>query len=223
LLLPHGYEGQGPEHSSARLERYLQMCAEDNMQVANCSTPANYFHVLRRQMRRNFRKPLILMTPKSLLRHKLCVSTLNDMAAGSGFQAVIGDNGKSMADDKKVRRVVMCSGKLYYDLLAARDERKITDIALVRIEQLYPFPDKLLAKELARYPKAEIIWCQEEPGNMGGWLFLDRRIESVLTEIGHKTTRPAYVGRTDSASTATGSLKRHNKEQAALIDKALAA
>ena len=168
LLLPHGYEGQGPEHSSARLERYLQLCAEDNMQVANCSTPANYFHILRRQIRRNFRKPLILMTPKSLLRHKLCVSTLADMAEASTFLSVIPESVKTLADDKKIRRVVLCSGKLYYDLLAARNERKINDIAIVRIEQFYPFPLKYLAAELARYAKAsEIVWCQEEPQNMG--------------------------------------------------------
>jgi 2-oxoglutarate dehydrogenase E1 component len=221
LLLPHSYEGQGPEHSSARLERYLQLCAEDNMQVANCSTPANYFHILRRQMRRNFRKPLILMTPKSLLRHKLCVSKLDEMAAGTSFQSVLADAAQNLVDDKKIRRVVMCSGKVYYDLLAAREERKITDIALVRVEQFYPFPAKLLAKELARYPKAEIVWCQEEPQNMGAWTFLDRRIEGVLSEIKHRCARPVYVGRDDAAVTATGSLKRHNKEQAALIDKAL--
>jgi 2-oxoglutarate dehydrogenase E1 component len=221
LLLPHGYEGQGPEHSSARLERFLQMCAEDNMQVANCSTPANYFHILRRQVRRNFRKPLILMTPKSLLRHKLCVSKLSDMAEGTSFQRVIPETATNLADDKKIRRVVMCSGKVYYDLLAARDERKLTDVAIVRLEQFYPFPDKALAKELGRYAKAEIVWCQEEPQNMGAWNFLDRRIESVLTGIDHRTKRPAYAGRPASAATATGSLKRHNKEQAELIEKAL--
>jgi 2-oxoglutarate dehydrogenase E1 component len=221
LLLPHGYEGQGPEHSSARLERYLQLCAEDNMQVANCTTPANYFHVLRRQVRRNFRKPLILMTPKSLLRHKLCVSKLSDMAAGTAFQRVIPEAATNVVEDKKIRRVVLCSGKVYYDLLASREERKVTDIAIVRLEQFYPFPDKPLAKELARYPKAEVIWCQEEPANMGGWNFLDRRIEAVLTVMDHKAKRPVYVGREASAATATGSLKRHNKEQAAIMDKAL--
>lgn len=223
LLLPHGYEGQGPEHSSARLERFLMMCAEDNMQVANCTTPANYFHILRRQVRRNFRKPLILMTPKSLLRHKLCVSKLADLAAGTSFQRVLPDAAKNLVDDKKIRRVIICSGKLYYDLWAAREERKLTDIAIVRLEQFYPFPDKLLGKELARYGKADVIWCQEEPQNMGGWTFVDRRIETVLGSIDHRSKRPVYVGRTASASTATGSLKRHNKEQAELIDKAFAA
>ncbi len=224
LLLPHGYEGQGPEHSSARLERYLQMCAEDNMQVANCSTPANYFHILRRQMRRNFRKPLILMTPKSLLRHKACVSSLADMAESSTFLSVIPENLKTIAEDKKIRRVVMCSGKIYYDLIAARDERKITDIAIVRLEQFYPFPQKHLAKELARYSKAtDIVWCQEEPQNMGAWNFLDRRIEATLAAVDHRISRPTYIGRVESASTATGSMKRHIKEQAEIMDKALTA
>jgi len=222
LLLPHGYEGQGPEHSSARLERYLQLCAEDNMQVANCSTPANYFHALRRQVRRNFRKPLVVMAPKSLLRHKLCVSKLDDMATGTSFQYVIGETSK-IADDKKIRRVVICSGKVYYDLLVAREERKISDIAIVRLEQFYPFPDKLLARELARYAKAEIVWCQEEPQNMGAWNFLDRRIEAVLVEIDHRSKRPVYAGRAPMASTASGSLKRHNQTQAELIDKTLGA
>ena len=222
LLLPHGYEGQGPEHSSARLERFLQLCAEDNMQVANCSTPANYFHVLRRQVRRNFRKPLILMTPKSLLRHKLCVSKLQDMAEGTSFQRIIPELGMNLVDDKKIRRVLLCSGKLYYDLYAAREEKKIDDIAIVRLEQLYPFPDKPLVKELGRYPKAEIVWCQEEPENMGAWTFVDRRIEAVLTEIDHRAKRPNYIGRDASASTATGSLKKHTKQQAELVDKALA-
>ena len=221
LLLPHGYEGQGPEHSSARLERYLQMCAEDNMQVANCSTPANYFHILRCQVRRNFRKPLIIMTPKSLLRHKVCVSTLADMAAGTSFRPVIGEVATNLVEDKKIRRVVIASGKLFYDLLASREERKITDVAIVRLEQFYPFPEKLLATELARYAKAEVIWCQEEPQNMGAWNFLDRRIEAALVSVNHNAKRPVYVGRPESASTATGSLKRHNAEQADLVAKAL--
>jgi len=222
LLLPHGYEGQGPEHSSARLERYLQMCAEDNMQVANCTTPANYFHILRRQIRRNFRKPLILMTPKSLLRHKSCVSDLIDMGENSTFLSVIPENSKTMADDKKIRRVIICSGKVYYDLLAARTERKITDIAIVRLEQFYPFPAKYLATELARYSKAtDIVWCQEEPQNMGGWAFVDRRIEQVLISCNHRVTRPTYVGRAEGAATSTGSLKRHNKQQEELVEKAL--
>ncbi|MDX3810587.1 MAG: 2-oxoglutarate dehydrogenase E1 component, partial [Bosea sp. (in: a-proteobacteria)] len=172
-LLPHGYEGQGPEHSSARLERYLQMCAEDNMQVANCSTPASYFHILRRQLKRDFRKPLILMTPKSLLRHKRCVSDLADLAEGSTFHRVLADDaerGKSttkLVKDSKIRRVVLCSGKVYYDLLDEREKRGIDDVYLMRVEQLYPFPLKTLAQELARFKAADVVWCQEEPKNMG--------------------------------------------------------
>lgn len=221
LLLPHGYEGQGPEHSSARLERYLQMCGEDNMQVANCSTPANYFHVLRRQVRRNFRKPLILMTPKSLLRNKMCVSKLADMAENSSFLSVIPETSATMADDKRIRRVVVCSGKIYCDLLAARDERKINDVALVRLEQFYPFPLKHLAAELARYARAdEVVWCQEEPENMGAWSFLDRRIEEALTSVKHRVSRPKYIGRPAMAATATGSMKRHTKEQADIMERA---
>jgi 2-oxoglutarate dehydrogenase E1 component len=220
LLLPHGYEGQGPEHSSARLERFLQCCAEDNWQVANCSTPANYFHILRRQIHRSFRKPLILMTPKSLLRHKMCVSSLADMATGSAFKRIIPEV-SSAVEDKKVRRIVLCSGKVYYDLAAERDARGIKDIAIIRVEELYPFPAKPLAEQFKRYPKAEVVWAQEEPQNMGSWTYVDRRIEAVLAEMGRKD-RPTYVGRVDAASPATGYLKRHNKEQAELIDKALA-
>ncbi len=223
LLLPHGYEGQGPEHSSARLERYLQLCAEDNIQVANCSTPGNYFHILRRQVRRPFRKPLILMTPKSLLRHKLCVSRLSEMEAGTSFRPVIGDDTPGLVDDKKIRRVVVCGGKVYYDLYEARESRTINDVALVRLEQYYPFPEKTLAKEFARYPKADIVWCQEEPQNMGAWHFLDRRLEAALATAGHKTQRPLYAGRPEGAAPSTGSLKRHNQEQAELVDKALKA
>jgi 2-oxoglutarate dehydrogenase E1 component len=220
MLLPHGYEGQGPEHSSARLERYLQLSAEDNWQVVNCTTPANYFHALRRQVRRNFRKPLIVMTPKSLLRHKLAVSTLDEFGPGSSFHRVLPE-AEEMVPGEKVRRVVLCSGKLYYDLLADRQARQIKDVALLRLEQLYPFPDEPLAAELAKYPNAEIIWCQEEPANMGAWFFVDRRIESVLTGLKHRFGRPRYVGRHEMAATATGLLRRHNQEQAALIEQAL--
>lgn len=223
LLLPHGYEGQGPEHSSCRIERFLQLCAEDNIQVANCSTPANYFHILRRQMRRSFRKPLILATPKSLLRHKLCVSRLDDMAAGTGFRSVIGETAVNLLPDGKIRRAALCSGKFYYDLLEAREKQKCNDVAIVRLEQFYPFPHKALAAELARYPNAEIIWCQEEPENQGAWTFLDRRIEAVLAETNNKNKRPIYAGREAAAAPATGSLKRHNKEQAALIESILGA
>ena len=220
MLLPHGYEGQGPEHSSARLERYLQMSAEDNWQVVNCTTPANYFHVLRRQMMRNFRKPLIVMTPKSLLRHKMAVSTLSEFEPGSSFHRVLPEI-EALVPGDRVRRVVLCSGKVYYDLLADRQARKIDDVAILRLEQLYPFPDEPLEDQLVKYPNAEIVWCQEEPANMGAWFFVDRRIEAVLKSLGHETQRPHYVGRNEMAATATGLLRRHNQEQAALIEQAL--
>jgi len=220
LLLPHGFEGQGPEHSSARLERYLQLCGEDNMQVAVPSTPANYFHLLRRQIHRNFRKALVVMTPKSLLRHKLCVSDLADMGPGSCFHRVLPETDALAADDK-IRRVVLCSGKVYYDLYAERAERGLDDVALVRVEQLYPFPARSLTAELARYPNAEIVWCQEEPGNMGAWSYIDRRIEGLLTELGGAARRPIYVGRKEAASPATGLAKRHAKEQHKLVEDAL--
>ena len=222
VLLPHGYEGQGPEHSSARLERYLQLCAEDNMQVVYPTTPANYFHALRRQLRREFRKPLIVMTPKSLLRHRLCVSGLDELADGSSFHRVMPEIDE-IAAGKSIRRVVLCTGKVYYDLLQQRREDGISDVALLRVEQLYPFPEGTLAEELARYPEAEIVWCQEEPANMGAWTFVDRRIEAVLEELGGKARRPCYVGRPAAASPATGLLKRHNFEQKALVAEALAA
>jgi 2-oxoglutarate dehydrogenase E1 component len=220
MLLPHGQEGQGPEHSSARLERYLQLCAERNMTVGNFTTPANYFHGLRRQMKRNFRKPLVLMTPKSLLRHKLAVSPLSEFAAGSRFRTVIGEQ-EEIAADKDVRRVVLCSGKVYYDLLAERRARAITDVALVRIEQLYPFPELSLPNELARYPNAEVVWCQEEPENNGAWCFVDRRIEKVLGRLNVAAKRPVYTGRPEAASPATGLAKTHASEQAELVSRAL--
>ena len=220
MLLPHGYEGQGPEHSSARLERYLQLCGEDNMQVSVPSTPANYFHLLRRQVHRNFRKPQIVMTPKSLLRHKLCVSSIDDMASGSFYQRVLPEADTLVADGD-VRRVVLCSGKVYYDLYAARVERGINDVALVRLEQIYPFPRMSLTKELRRYPQADVVWCQEEPNNMGAWTFVDRRIESLLLELGGAAQRPIYAGRNEAASPATGLAKRHAKEQEKLVQDAL--
>jgi 2-oxoglutarate dehydrogenase E1 component len=220
MLLPHGHEGQGPEHSSARPERFLQMSAEDNWQVCNLTTPANYFHALRRQVRRPFRKPLIVMTPKSLLRHKLATSGLGDMASGTTFHRVLGESGR-LVEDGKVRRVVLCSGKVYYDLLEEREKRGIDDIALLRIEQLYPFPFRTLEKELQRYTRAEIVWCQEEPHNMGAWHFVDRRIEQALGAIDIAGKRPRYVGRPEAASPATGLYKRHNQEQAKLVDAAL--
>jgi 2-oxoglutarate dehydrogenase E1 component len=219
MLLPHGYEGQGPEHSSARLERYLQLCAERNLQVCNFTTPANYFHALRRQLKRNYRKPLIVMTPKSLLRHKLAVSTLDEFGPGASFRHVIPEI-DPIAEDEAVKRVVFCTGKVYYDLLAARREEKIDTVALVRVEQLYPFPRVSLPKVIARYPNAEIVWCQEEPQNMGAWTWIDRRLEEAAAAADRRL-RPRYVGRREAASPATGFYKVHNAEQAALIEEAL--
>jgi 2-oxoglutarate dehydrogenase E1 component len=220
MLLPHGFEGQGPEHSSARLERYLQQCAEDNWQVCNITTPANYYHALRRQIHRDFRKPLVIMTPKSLLRHKRAVSKLEEFGPGTSFNRVLPDCGELVAP-AKVKRVVLCTGKIYYDLLAAREEANIANIALVRMEQLYPFPSVSLSKELEKYPNAEVVWCQEEPRNMGAWHFLDRRIEEVLGNLDVDAERPVYVGRPEAASPATGSLGKHNAEQQALVSEAL--
>ena len=220
LLLPHGHEGQGPEHSSARLERYLQLCAERNMTVCNLTTPANYFHALRRQMKRNFRKPLVIMTPKSLLRHKLAVSSLADMADDSHFQFVIPETGQ-IAEPDQIKRVVICSGKVYYDLLTERREKGVNDVALVRLEQIYPFPEQKLARALKPYMNAEVVWCQEEPMNNGAWSFVDRRIEAVLTKLDGKTKRPRYVGRESAASPATGLAKVHAQQQATLVHEAL--
>ena len=227
MLLPHGYEGQGPEHSSGRLERFLQMCGGDNWIVANCTTPANYFHILRRQMHRSFRKPLILMTPKSLLRHKMAVSTLEELAEGSSFHRVLWDDAQhgnsdfTLAEDAKIKRVVLCSGKVYYDLLAARDEQALDDVYLLRVEQFYPFPAQSLSKELSRFPDAEIVWCQEEPKNQGAWTFIEPNIEWVLTRNKSKTQRPRYAGRAAAASPATGLASQHKKEQDALVNDAL--
>ncbi|BAI73216.1 2-oxoglutarate dehydrogenase E1 component [Azospirillum sp. B510] len=221
LLLPHGYEGQGPEHSSARPERFLQMCAEDNWQICNVTTPANLFHVFRRQIRRSFRKPLVLFTPKSLLRHKLCISDLSEMGPGSTFHRVLGETANDLAANDKIRRIVVCTGKVYYDLLQERMSRGVKDVVILRLEQLYPFPKDALAAEFAKYPNAELVWCQEEPENQGAWHFADRRLEAVLKDVGHKAGRPAYVGRPATASPATGLLKRHNQEQAKLLDQAL--
>jgi 2-oxoglutarate dehydrogenase E1 component len=220
MLLPHGHEGQGPEHSSARPERYLQLCAERNMAVCNITTPANYFHALRRQMKRNYRKPLVLMTPKSLLRHKLAVSPLADFAAGSRFQYVIPEI-DAIAAPEQVKRVVLCTGKVYYDLLEARRARGIKDVAIVRIEQLYPFPVISLPKALAPYKNAEVVWCQEEPKNNGAWYHVDRRIEEVLEPLGIAAKRPRLVSRKAAASPATGLAKVHAAEQAALVEEAL--
>ncbi|GHF38113.1 2-oxoglutarate dehydrogenase E1 component [Seohaeicola zhoushanensis] len=226
-LLPHGFEGQGPEHSSARLERFLQMCGQDNWIVANCTTPANYFHILRRQIHRSFRKPLILMTPKSLLRHRLAISTAEDFTKGSSFHRVLWDDAErgnsdtKLKPDAKIRRVVMCSGKVYFDLLEERDRRGIDDVYLLRIEQFYPFPAISLVKELERFKGAEMLWCQEEPKNQGAWSFIEPNIEWVLQRIGAKHQRPRYVGRGASASPATGLASQHKAQQEALVDEAL--
>lgn len=223
MLLPHGYEGQGPEHSSARIERYLQQCGEDNWQVVNITTPANYFHALRRQLHRNFRKPLVVFSPKSLLRHKLCVSDLADFAPSKTFQRVIPEVDK--LDDKKIKRIVLTSGKLYYDLYEKRAERKLKDVAIIRIEQYYPFPHDELKQELSRYLKhnddAEIMWAQEEPENMGAWRFVGPRIGDVLDELGQECCRIKYAGRPEAASPAAGYVSIHNAQQEKLIDEAL--
>ncbi len=220
LLLPHGYEGQGPEHSSARLERWLQLCGEDNMQVVNCTIPANYFHALRRQLHRNFRKPLIVATPKSLLRHKLCASRLADLGPGTSFHRVMYDDVK-LVEDREVKRVVLCSGKVYFDLFEERARRGQKDVFFLRLEQLYPFPRKALTQELGRFPHAEIVWCQEEPCNMGAWTFMAPEIESVMADVGSRQQRLIYVGRPVAAAPATGLLRRHNREQAQIVDAAL--
>jgi len=227
LLLPHGYEGQGPEHSSARLERFLQLCAQDNIQVANCTTPANYFHILRRQIHRPFRKPLVLMTPKSLLRHKRVVSDLADMATGSGFHRVLWDDAQShpgstlaLAPDAEIARVILCSGKVYYDLMEDREKRGEKRIQLLRIEQLYPFPSNALVPELLRFPKAEMVWCQEEPKNQGAWTFIAPHIHAALGEAG-RSEWPRYIGRPPYASTAAGLLSQHNAELHAFLDEAM--
>jgi 2-oxoglutarate dehydrogenase E1 component len=228
-LLPHAYEGQGPEHSSARLERFLQMCAEDNWQVANCTTPANYFHILRRQLHRKFRKPLIIMTPKSLLRHKRVTSELAEMGPGTTFHRVLWDDAQARGSEKiklkpdgEIRRVVLCSGKVYYDLYEAREAAGISDVYLMRLEQLYPFPAKALVSELSRFPKAEVVWAQEEPRNMGAWTFAEPNIEWVLQHTPIANTRARYVGRPASAATATGLASRHSLEQKTLVEQALA-
>ena len=226
-LLPHGFEGQGPEHSSARLERFLQMCGQDNWIVANCTTPANYFHILRRQLHRTFRKPLILVMPKSLLRHKLAISTAGEFTTGSSFHRVLWDDAQHgnsetrLVADNRIKRVVMCSGKVYFDLLEERDARGIDDVYLMRIEQYYPFPAHSLINELERFKGAEMVWCQEEPKNQGAWTFIEPNIEWILTRIGAKHTRPAYVGRATSASPATGLASQHKSQQEALVNEAL--
>ena len=227
-LLPHGYEGQGPEHSSARLERFLQLCAEDNMQVANCTTPANYFHILRRQMQRDFRKPLILMTPKSLLRNKRAVSRLEEMGPETEFHRLLWDDAEVLPDqpiklaaDEKIRRVVLCSGKVYFDLYEEREKRGIDDVYLLRVEQLYPFPAKAMLDELGRFKDAEMVWCQEEPKNMGAWTFIDPYLEWVLSHIGAEHRRVRYAGRPAAASPATGQMSKHKAQLDAFLEEAL--
>ncbi len=229
MLLPHGYEGQGPEHSSARLERFLQLCAGENIQVVNCTTPSNYFHVLRRQMHREFRKPLIVMTPKSLLRHKKCVSNITEFSKKSTFHRILEDDAYSNISnllslkkrDDQIKKVVMCSGKIYYDLIEAREKFKNNKVTFVRIEQLYPFPAKTLANILKRYSKANFIWCQEEPMNMGAWNtvrnYIDRTLEMV--NFGDKSVK--YVGRKAASSTATGNLNKHLAQQKEILEKIL--
>jgi len=217
MLLPHGYEGQGPEHSSARLERYLQLCAENNMQVVNCTTPANYFHALRRQVRRNFRTPLIVMTPKSMLR--TLESDLTDFDKNTKFKPVIAETEK--LDPKAVKRAVICSGKIYYELLELRKSKGIKDIALIRLEQYYPFPANYLKTALKEYVNAEVIWCQEEPQNMGAWTFVYHYLVDLLKELGFKDNLPQYIGRAPSASPATGYAKLHEEQQRDILAKAL--
>jgi len=223
LLLPHGYEGQGPEHSSARLERYLQLSAEDNWQVVAPTTPANYFHALRRQVRRSFRKPLVVMTPKSLLRHKRCVSFLSDMESSNSFHRVLRDQAEvvpgattvKLVKDADIKRVVLCSGKVYFDLMEEREKRDEGRIQILRLEQLYPFPDNVLGEELKRFPKADLVWCQEEPKNQGAWNFVSPRLD----ELAGRKVR--YTGRAESASTAAGLMKQHLAELAAFLNQAL--
>ena len=228
MLLPHGYEGQGPEHSSGRLERFLQLCAQDNLQVMNCTTPANYFHALRRQIHRDFRKPLVIMTPKSLLRNKLCVSNLEDFGKKNSFHRVLWDHAIdpkekgfiNLKKSKEIRKVILCSGKIYFDLLEAREKKKIDDVIIFRIEQLYPFPVKPLVKEIAKYAeKAKFYWCQEEPKNMGAWLLVRDYIQWTLKYINAKNKEIMYIGRNPSASPATGYAKRHIAQQKEIIDQ----
>jgi len=229
MLLPHGYEGQGPEHSSARLERFLQLCAKENIQVMNCTTPANYFHALRRQIHRDFRKPLIIMTPKSLLRNKRCISNIEDFTKKNTFHRVLQDHAElkgygliKLKKDKQIKKVVLCSGKIYFDLLEAREKIKNDKVFFIRVEQLYPFPVKTLAKELKRFKKnAKFYWCQEEPQNMGAWNTSRDYIEWTLNHIKAENRDINYIGREPAASPATGYLKKHLAQQKEIIEKVL--
>ncbi len=218
MLLPHGYEGQGPEHSSARLERYLQLCAENNMQVVNCTTPANYFHALRRQIHRNYRKPLIVMSPKSLLRHPSAVSTIEEFGEGKEFSPILSDN---RDNNKESKKLVLCSGKIYYELLEGVKKDNKKNVSIIRVEQYYPFPEKELLAELKKYTNAEeLVWCQEEPRNMGAWYFIRPRIEQLMEKL--KIKKPLeYVGRGYSASTAAGYASVHNRRQKEIIKEAI--
>ncbi len=228
MLLPHGYEGQGPEHSSARLERFLQLCAQENLQVVNCTTPANYFHLLRRQMRRDFRKPLIVMTPKSLLRHRRCVSSLEDFTKKNSFHRILEDHAYSkgsklveLKKNEKIKKIIICSGKIYFDLVDAREKAKNKEVVFIRIEQLYPFPVKQLGKILKRYKNAEFFWCQEEPMNMGGWNTARYYIERTLEIIQVKGEKVNFIGRNAAASPATGNLNKHLAEQKEILEKVI--
>ncbi len=220
MLLPHGYEGQGPEHSSARIERFLQLCAQDNMQVVNCTTPANFFHVLRRQIHREFRKPLVVFTPKSLLRHKRCVSGFDMFGPDSTFHRVLHED-ELPSDPKDAEVLVLCSGKVFYDLIEERERRGQTNVHILRMEQMYPFPADALIEEMAPYRHCELVWCQEEPRNMGAWMFLEGFLEKTAIEAGFKQPRPRYAGRRAAASPATGIAEWHKREQAELLDDAL--
>jgi len=229
MLLPHGYEGQGPEHSSSRLERFLELCAHENIQVMNCTTPANYFHALRRQIHRSFRKPLIIMTPKSLLRNKRCVSSIEDFTKKNTFHRVLQDHAElkeygliKLKRDKEIKKVVLCSGKIYFDLLEAREKIRNNQVFFIRIEQLYPFPVKTLAKDLKRFKKnAKFYWCQEEPKNMGAWNAARNYIEWTLDHIKAENRKVNYIGRKPAASPASGYLKKHLAQQKEIIEKVL--
>ena len=227
MLLPHGFEGQGPEHSSARLERFLQNSAEENWIIANCTTPANYFHILRRQLHRTYRKPLVLMTPKSLLRNKFAVSSKKEFVEGSSFHRVLWDDAQKgisqtkLKEDSKIKRIIACSGKVYYDLLQERDTHNLTDTYLLRVEQLYPVPALALTKELGRFKNADLIWCQEEPKNQGAWSFIEPNLEQILGRLKVKAKRANFVGRPPSASPATGLASQHKEQQEKLVFEAL--
>jgi 2-oxoglutarate dehydrogenase E1 component len=227
MLLPHGFEGQGPEHSSARLERFLQNSAEENWIIANCTTPANYFHILRRQLHRTYRKPLVLMTPKSLLRNKFAVSPKKEFVEGSSFHRVLWDDAQKgisqtkLKEDSKIKRIIACSGKVYYDLLQERDAHNLTDTYLLRVEQLYPVPALALTKELGRFKNADLIWCQEEPKNQGAWSFIEPNLEQILGRLKVKAKRANFVGRPPSASPATGLASQHKEQQEKLVFEAL--